>query len=267
VKISIVTISYNQNRYLRDALESVLSQDHNDLEFIVVDAGSNDGSRETIATYADKISKVILEPDQGPSDGLNKGFSVATGEVFGFLNSDDLLLSGALREVSAFFERNPEIDVVSGHSVVIDQNGTVLRKAYSDRYRPLLCAYDSNILMQQSTFFRASAYKRAGGFNLENKIAWDGELFVDMSLAGARFATVNKFWGGFRLHPLSITSSAKLDCLRAAYRAHVFTKIMGRERRFIDTILGVAFRIVKHLRNPVALFERIANGPIYRRKL
>ena len=94
MRISIVTLSYNQRTFLREAIDSVLQQDHPDLEYIVVDPGSTDGSREFIRSYGEQVAQVVFEPDQGAADGLNKGFSRATGEVFGFLNADDYLLPG-----------------------------------------------------------------------------------------------------------------------------------------------------------------------------
>jgi glycosyltransferase involved in cell wall biosynthesis len=86
-KVSIVTISYNQCAFLERAIQSVLAQNYPEVEYIVVDPGSTDGSRDIIERYRSRISKLILEPDKGPVDGLNKGFSVATGEIYGYLNA------------------------------------------------------------------------------------------------------------------------------------------------------------------------------------
>ena len=93
MKISIVTLSFNQRAYLQEAMDSVLSQDYPNLEYIVVDPGSSDGSRETDQQLWPDRSH-IFEPDRGAADGLNKGFARATGDVFGFLNADDLLFPG-----------------------------------------------------------------------------------------------------------------------------------------------------------------------------
>src|SRR3974390_2320485 len=104
MKISIVTLSFNQRDYLQQALDSVLSQDYSNLEYIVVDPGSIDGSRELIRSYGARIAHTIFEPDRGAADGLNRGFASATGDVFGFLNADDILLPGSLKRVASFFE-------------------------------------------------------------------------------------------------------------------------------------------------------------------
>src|ERR1039458_5622209 len=104
MRISIVTLSYNQRVFLREAIDSILQQDYPDLEYIVVDPGSTDGSRELLRSYGERISHVIFELDQGAADGLNKGFGQASGEIFGFLNADDFLLPGSLHRVAEFFQ-------------------------------------------------------------------------------------------------------------------------------------------------------------------
>src|ERR1039458_1375445 len=97
-RVSIVTISFNQAEFIERTILSVLTQDYLDIEYIVVDPGSTDGSRDIIERYRSRISKIILRPDRGAADGLNNGFAEATGEIFGFLNSDDLLRPGARSE-------------------------------------------------------------------------------------------------------------------------------------------------------------------------
>ena len=87
MKFSVVTISFNQRQYLDEALCSVLTQDYPAIEYIVVDPGSTDGSRELIESFANRLARVVFEPDQGAADGLNKGFQHASGDIFGFLNS------------------------------------------------------------------------------------------------------------------------------------------------------------------------------------
>ena len=123
MRISIVTLSFNQRAYLLEAMDSVLSQGYSDLEYIIVDPGSTDGSRELIESYSDRLAQIIFEPDRGAADGLNKGFSRATGEVFGFLNADDVLFPGSLQLVADFFEKHPECDLALGDGYKIDGAG------------------------------------------------------------------------------------------------------------------------------------------------
>lgn len=265
MKVSIVTISYNQGNFLERAIKSVIEQDYDDIEYIIVDAGSTDGSSDIIEKYRPQIAKVIFEPDNGPADGLNKGFARATGDIFGFLNSDDVLLPGALSHVVSFFHSQPGIDVVCGHSIIIDERDRKLRNSYSDHFSLLRYAYGAVVVMQPSTFFRSNIFKKMQGFNVSNKTNWDGELLVDFCLQGARFALTNHFLSGYRLHPESITSSKKIDGGIRAYHKAIFRKIIGRDMKPRDFPLSIMFRLIKHARNPRALHERLSKGPIYGR--
>ena len=265
MKISIVTISFNQSEYLERAIASVVEQDYPNLEYIVVDPGSTDGSRDIIEKYSSSIYKAIYESDSGPADGLNKGFSFATGDVYGFLNSDDIMYPGALTHVAEYFQRHLDTDVVSGHAMIIDEQDNPIRRSYSDRCSLIMYAYGASVLMQPSTFFRADAFRRAGGLNKENRTNWDGELFIDMRLKGAQFALMEQFLSGYRLQPESITSSAKLDQGIKEYNKRMFKKIMNRDEAGWDIVPRIFFRIIKYVENPRALIERLAKGPIYGR--
>ncbi len=215
-RLSIVTISYNQVRFLGDCLGSVITQKTDGVEYIAVDPGSNDGSRDLLAQSRSGIDRLILEPDAGPADGLNKGFAAATGEVFGYINADDRFVPGAFEFARRYFAAHPEVDVLCGSVRIIDQNDRVsLRARTSDRFDLRRYAAGVCVIGQQATFFRRSAYERVGGFNVANRVAWDGELLVDFSLAGARFATVRKILGDFRVYRGTISNSGgyleKLD--------------------------------------------------------
>jgi glycosyltransferase involved in cell wall biosynthesis len=263
VKVSIVTISFNQARFLEAALVSVLSQDHADLEYIVVDPGSTDGSRDIIARYRARLAAVVLEPDRGAADGLNKGFARATGEVYGFLNSDDVLEPGAVSRAVARLRARPAIDVVSGAARIIDAADRGQRIAYSDRFDLRRCAYGACVLIQPSTFFRAAAYSRTGGFNVANRSNWDGELFVDLALAGARFDRCAEVWSRYRVHGESITGSARMDGLIREHGQRMFRRIVGRDRQPGDRLAALGYRLLKALHTPRGVLERLRHGPVY----
>ena len=267
MKVSIVTISFNQAEFVERTILSVLAQDYPDIEYIVVDPGSTDGSREIIERYRSRISKIILRPDQGAADGLNGGFAEATGEIFGFLNSDDMLLPGAVSSAVAFLKKHKEIDVVSGHSNLIGPDDRFLRRVYSDRMSLRRCVYAGVVLMQASTFFRRDIFDRVGGFNAKNKFSWDGELFLDMALAGARFAVADEFWSGFRIHPQSITG--KKSNLSRARRAHaeIFSRVTGRPQKTADLVITFGYRVLRHILNPRDTLERIRRGPVFGRSV
>lgn len=262
MKISIVTISYNQAQFLERALLSVIEQDHDDVEYIVVDPGSNDGSRDIIERYRNRISTVIFGPDNGPADGLNKGFAAAHGGIFGFLNSDDVLEPGALSRVARYLETHPEVDVVSGHSWIIDAEGRSKRRFYSDRYSLRMAAYNASIVSQASTFFRSEVFRKTGGFNPDNRLSWDGELFVDMALAGARFSLVPEFWSRFRVCDESITGSGITREPDYAGRIRIFKKVMGQEPGLSYPVAEFFARYARKALNPLDTLERLLRGSI-----
>lgn len=216
-KLGIVTISFNQARFLTECIESVKLSDSSRLRYVIVDPGSTDGSREMIEQYKNRFSAILLEPDKGPADGLNKGFAACDADVYGYLNSDDRFRPGALDCVLNYFDGHPDTDVLLGAIALIDENGRVSpRKRTQDRPFDLrkyaVCACN---VFQQGTFFRRESFLKTNGFNLASKTAWDAELVVDMALAGCRFDYTNRVLGDFRIYPQSITGSQRL---RQGYR-------------------------------------------------
>lgn len=259
MKISIVTVSYNQAQFLEQAVLSVINQNYPNIEYIVVDPGSTDGSREIIEKYRSRISKVLLEKDAGAADGLNKGFSFATGDVFGFLNSDDELLPNALSRIAGFFNANQSVDVVSGCGYFTDSEGVRLRRIVPSKLTGWLYVHGGVTVFQQGTFFRARYFNKVGGFNIENRTCWDGELFLDMALAGARFATIGEDLAHFRLHECGITGSGRLEEEYRKDTARLFIKATGRRRNSFDDVQDIAARVIKGLSDPAYYLRRASS--------
>jgi glycosyltransferase involved in cell wall biosynthesis len=245
MKIGIVTISYNQVRYLARAIQSVNLGDPDRLEYVIVDAGSTDGSRRVIERHRRRFSRMIFEPDQGPPDGLNKGFAATTAPILGYLNSDDCFAPGALDYVLYYFDKHPEVDVLCGAIRIIDEQGRPgIRRRTPDRIDLRRYAYESCYFWQQATFFRREAFLRTGGFNLGSRTAWDGELVVDMALTGCRFAYTNKLLGDFRIYGDSITGSGRLREALSRDRIHLREKILSAG---VPPASGMEVRVMKTL--------------------
>jgi len=242
VKISIVTLSFNQHAYLKEAMDSILSQGYPDLEYIVVDPGSSDGSRELISSYGERIAQVVFEPDRGAADGLNKGFARATGDVYGFLNADDLLYPGSLNRVAQFFKEHPDCDIVMGDGYKIDRRGQRIRHYKARDFSVPRCLHGGAQWLQQSTFFRAATYRQSPKFNLENRTCWDWELFVHIANQGAKIGYIRADLGGFRIHEASITGSGRMneqylqDCRR------IFRQLRGHDWKATDAVLRFFYR-------------------------
>lgn len=251
MRIATVTISYNQARFLAAAIESVLGQGYPDFDYIVVDAGSTDGSRDIIARYAGRLT-AILEPDAGPADGLNRGFARTTAQVFGYINADDMLLPGALATVAGHFA-DPDVDVICGNGMMIDADGRDIRPIYTSRFALDTLGHGAMTFVQQASFFRAGAFARAGGFNVANRTCWDVELLVDMALAGARVRNVPERLGAFRVHGDSITGSGRLAAQTRRDLAPVIAKALGRAPTQADRALGLLHRNWRRATHPAGV--------------
>lgn len=264
MKFSIVTISFNQSQYLAEAITSVLTQDYPACEYVVVDPGSTDGSRELVLEFGSRITKVIFEPDQGAADGLNKGFRHASGEVFGFLNSDDVLLPGALASVAEVFAKHPECDIVMGNGFTVDAKGNLLRRIRAAGFTLRRYFYGGATWLQQATFFRRTAFEAVGGFNTNNRSCWDGELVVDMIRQGARVQYLDRDLALFRIHAKSITGSRRHSEMMKADADRMFALSWGRRWTVMDTLRGYLFRIERVLTHPgaaeSAILARVRRG-------
>lgn len=263
MKFSVVTISFNQAEFLERAILSVLSQDH-DVEFIVVDPGSTDGSRDIIERYRHAIAHVIYEKDDGPADGLNRGFLKAKGDIYCYLNSDDVFEPDAFSKAELFFEGNPDADVICGHAWATDAQDNHLRRIWSDPYRRLPVAYGASVQIQPSTFIRRKAFLKSGGFRVDNRSNWDAELLVDLFETGASIEIVDEILSSYRLHATSITSTGKLHDLIQLWDERRFERLMKRKPQPFDRYIGLLLRAYKHLAHPQAFLERLRHGPLYR---
>lgn len=264
MKFSIVTISFNQARFLEQAIRSVVEQDYTDIEYIVVDPGSKDGSREIIERYGDRITEVIFEPDNGPADGLNKGFAHATGEIYGYLNADDVLLPGTINKVAKFFKNNKKIDVLSGHCYIVDEKELILHKVFSHKFDLRRYYAGFCVLVQPSTFFRSDIFRKTKWFNVQNNISWDGELAIDLALQGARFAVMHDYLSCFRVYSKSISGSS--EYLYKLYVEHLKLKrYIGYDE--VSYLKRKYLWITGWLLQPITLILRIIDGLKNRNRL
>lgn len=177
--ISLITPNLNCVEFIERTLNSVLDQRYPSLEYVVVDGGSTDGSQSIFSSYRGHLSDYISEPDNGHAHALNKGFALTTGEIMGWLNSDDLLLPGALWSIGEFFAKNPDVSWMTGQPSALHIDGTwKLHKPKSwSRYRFL--SGDYRWIQQESTFWRRSLWDAAGGCLDESlRLAVDFDLWV-----------------------------------------------------------------------------------------
>jgi glycosyltransferase involved in cell wall biosynthesis len=211
LRISIVTPSYNQSQFLEDAMLSVLGQTYSNVEYVVIDGASSDGSADIIRRHAGRLAYWASERDKGQYDAINKGFSRTTGDIMAWLNSDDRYMPWTLSVVADIFSAHPEIDWltsvhpvswnVHGQAVAVDFTGGFSRESFVRGSNfPVKRSYGRRWIQQESTFWRRSLWERAGG-RLDSSLlmAADFELwarfFDQTELVG-----VQALLGGFRSH-------------------------------------------------------------------
>jgi glycosyltransferase involved in cell wall biosynthesis len=182
-KITIITPSYNQGRFLEETILSVISQGYPNLEYIIMDGGSTDNSVGIIRNYEKHLSYWVSGKDGGQSDAINKALAKATGEIFGWLNSDDLYLPGTLRKVGEYFMAHPDCHFLTGDGEIFDAatgrpEHYIRAKDYS--FSDLLRFYDDRYLPQPSVFFSREAFKRSGGLDAGLYYTMDLDLWLRM---------------------------------------------------------------------------------------
>ncbi|MDZ4158188.1 MAG: glycosyltransferase family 2 protein, partial [Anaerolineaceae bacterium] len=174
--VSVVTPSYNQVRFLEATIRSVLEQDYPNIEYLIMDGGSTDGSVEIIRRYEDRLAGWVSEPDRGQTDAINKGFARAKGDIFAWLNSDDTYQPGAIAEAVSFFQQQPEVGLVYGDASFIDEDGKVIGRFPSRQtnYHRLRQGYVH--ICQQASFFRADLWHKVGPLDDSFFFAMDYDL-------------------------------------------------------------------------------------------
>ena len=199
-KISIVTPSFNQDQWVEKTIQSVLNQNLPDVEYIIVDGNSTDGTKDILAKYNNQLNHLIIEPDQGMYDALDKGFKLTTGAVMGWINSDDMLHPNALLTVKRIFEDLPEVEWLTGCRTVFDeQDCCVATEPAASWSRAKVLSGDYKWIQQESTFWRRNLYEKAGGFVSQDfKLAGDFELWSRF-FAHAQLYSTDALLGGFRV--------------------------------------------------------------------
>lgn len=236
-KVSIVTPTYNQGRYVARTVRSVLLQDYPNLEYLFLDGGSTDGTMAEVEPYLKRFAYWRSERDGGQADAVQEGLRRASGDVMAYLNSDDVLAPGAVRRVVRFFERHPDVDAVYSHRVVIDENDRIVSTwLLPPHSNYLISRWD--LLPQETCFWRRKLFERAGNVDSSMAFALDYDLFVRYMRAG-RFARLNAFLGAFRRHGASKTVS-QMDSIGKA-EIEVVMRRYGIRVGPLDRLAGKVF--------------------------
>jgi len=218
--VSIITPSYNQAAYLEQTMRSVLGQEYLDIEYIVIDGGSTDGSVEIIRNYEDQLAYWVSEKDRGQTDAINKGFLAAKGEILAWLNSDDTYNPGAVKAAVDYLQENPQVGVVYSDLNLISESGKVVGKfpaAQTDLTR-LRRGYVH--IPQPAAFFRAELWRKVGPLDPSFFFAMDYDLWIRLAQVSHLQYLPGRTWANFRLHAGAKTVDADERCWPEMLRVH-----------------------------------------------
>lgn len=210
-KISIIIPTLNQARFIEETIQSVLSQNYPNLEVIILDGGSTDGTQNILRKYDGSLTW-ISEPDHGQVDAINKGLKMVSGDVVAYLNSDDIYFPNTLSTVGKYFSEHPDTQILTGKCSNIDVNGTEIRswiKIYKNLWLKL--GFDKSLMVldyvsQPATFWRANLIQSIGYFDLECHYAMDYDYWLRVTLVH-KLKFIDQYLAKFRVYPTSITSS------------------------------------------------------------
>jgi glycosyltransferase involved in cell wall biosynthesis len=210
-KISIVTPSFNQGSFLERAILSVLNQNYPNLEYIIIDGGSTDSSVDVIKKYEKHLAYWVSEPDKGQSDAFNKGFAKATGEIFYYLASDDILLPGVLHKVAELFGER-KFDVLYGNKLIIDSEDNVISERRCVSYLPGITRWGvlskaGFAFYPDSCFYTRNMFEKVGGFDIDLHNTMDTDIEFKFLREAGNIMFLREYIIAFRVAPLSKTVS------------------------------------------------------------
>jgi glycosyltransferase involved in cell wall biosynthesis len=218
--VTIVTPSFNQGRFIRATIESVLKQDYPRIEYLVMDGGSTDETRSILREYSDRI-RWVSEPDRGQAHAINKGWRQAAGSIVAYLNSDDVYLPGAVTSAVAALQAHPEASAVYGEGYHVDEAGAILERYPTepfdpDRFREIC------FICQPTVFLRREAVEHAGYLDESLRYCMDYDLWIRLTRAGKIFTYTPSYLASTRLHAdtktLGQRGQAHAEILRVVYR-------------------------------------------------
>ena len=266
-KISVVTPSFNQGRFIEKTLDSVLSQGYPNLELIVIDGGSKDETVSILKKYEKHLTYWVSEPDRGQSHAINKGFDHATGELFTWLNSDDWYMPGALSEIDKAFKNYPEAAIVVGIGENVDLNGHVTH-VFSpgltiDR-SSLLDWFSGTWFLQPASVFRRSVWEKCGPLSEEEHLVFDLEFWLRAANAGYIFQTVEKTLAQALVHPdAKTTAMSWRTYVEGAFLVERFGG-SGEIKRQAERLLSEFESVTKRLKWYEENHDRILSHPLVR---
>jgi glycosyltransferase involved in cell wall biosynthesis len=225
MRVSIITICYNREATIAKAIESVLTQDYPNVEYIIIDGNSNDGTKAIIQSYADKISTYISEPDKGMYDALNKGLQLATGDIIGLMHSDDEFYDAkVVSQIVAAFQNNPNTDGLYGDGIYVsnDTEERIIRDRIGGTYS-LEKVKSGWLPLHPTVYLKRSVMEKYGFYNLDFKIASDTELLLRyLYKHQIKMTYINSYFVKMRMGGLSTSPKRAFEVLLEDYNIYKY---------------------------------------------
>lgn len=251
MKISVIIISYNQDQYLEDTIKSVIDQDYQEKEIILIDGGSSDTSLSIIEKYSEHFEYWVSEADSGQSEAIIKGFSKSSGEIISWINSDDLLLPRTLGVVAKKVQNTGDINAVYiGGCQVIDEFGVVKDRFKYGKFNYFVAKTFGPTICQPGTFFGRSAYMKIGGVKSNLRYGMDSELFHNFLFSGYSFYDTGAYHAQFRKH-----SNQKGHSKQYLEQCRIETDMI-KEKYGLNELTISRLRIARTFE----VFQRVSNG-------
>ena len=199
-KISVITPSYNQVDFLERTIKSVINQNYPNIEFIIIDGGSDDGSIEIIKKYEKYISYWVSEKDNGQSHAINKGLTIATGEWVAWQNSDDIYYPEAFNHIAEAAQKNSECNLIVGNMNLIDQNDNLIRDLHFVKPSYGAMVAEGMVLSNQVSFWRRKVHQQIGWMDESLHLGFEFDWFLRLT-KHTESCSVNEYLGAFRIQP------------------------------------------------------------------
>lgn len=248
MRVSVITICYNRSATIAKAIESVLNQDYPNIEYIVIDGNSKDGTQEVIESYSGKIAHYISEPDKGMYDAINKGFALATGDVVGLMHSDDEFYdTSAVSKIVKAFSSNPDTDGIYGDGIYVtnDLEENIVRNRICGKY-DIKRIYSGWLPLHPTVYLKKSIIEKYGNYDLNFKIASDTEFLLRYLFKyKIKMYYMNEYVVKMRMGGMSTSYKRAVEVLYEDYRIYKFHHLPAFRTVFLKKLVALRQYIKK----------------------
>ena len=247
--VTIITPCYNAETFIEKTIQSVINQSYKNIQYIIIDGGSSDGTHKILEQYKNKVSEIIIEKDDGMYTALNKGIERSEGEIIAYLNSDDLYFHDTVFNAVNTFKSNPEIKLIYGDLKVIDWNDEILYDWIYPNFRWQLFVSNNFCTIGQATsFWRKAVHKKVGLFDNKLKMAGDFDFFAKVGKE-FKILKINRFLACYRVHQNSLTNKGKLKNeieIKTIHQKYLDTNVKRSLRLPMAFLQKTIFRILNY---------------------